>query len=188
MAKKYIVYEIEDNGNGSNDGDAIPALIIIVALFGLYQFLFGDYTDSDFKNAKYFAKAKAGAEELVLEWQGRNWRPRGFTDDFQIFSNEPEFKCTIVDNKDPILPTAYLGNGIFEVAVETDTILKSKNNHSVKVQEGFVVQIQSNPKHGYLYRIINGDKWKIIATEQYYMTPTLPEINDLIMQWSSSKN
>ena len=62
-----------------------------------------------------------------------------------------------------------------------------KNNHSAKVQEGFVVQIQSNPSHGYLYRIVKGDGWKIIAAEQYYMVPTLPEINDLIAQWSSSK-
>ena len=188
MAKKYIVYEVEDKGGGGDDdwGTGLMVLLLIVALVGLYQFLFGAYRDSDFNNAKYFNKAKAGAEELVLEWQGRNWRPRGFTDELQIFSNEPEFKCTIVNVDAP--PPAYLGNGIFEVEVATETLLKSKNNHSAKVQEGFVVQIQSDPSHGFLYRIIKGDDWKIIAAEQYYMEPTLPEINNLIAQWSSSKN
>lgn len=187
MTKKYIVIEVEDSGGGSSgDDDWIVALIFFVALFGLYQFLFGDYTDSDFKKSAYINRAKAGAEELVLEWQGRNWRPRGFTDEFQIFSNEPEFKCVIVDNGNQI-PITYLGNGIFEVEVETETLLKSKNNHSAKVQEGFVVQIQSNPSHGYLYRIVKGDEWKIIAAEQFYMAPTLPEVNNLIAQWSSSK-
>ncbi len=190
MAKKYIIYEVEDNDGGSGGGDdwgtGLLTVLIIIALFALYQFLFGDYNDSDFKNAKYFNKAKAGAEELVLEWQGRNWRPRGFTDEFQVFSNEPEFKCTIVHFEDHS-PATYLGNGIFEVIVETDTILKSKNNDTANVREGFVVQIQSNPSHGFLYRTIKGDDWKIITAEQYYMTPTLPEINDLIAQWSSSK-
>ena len=190
MAKKYIVYEVEDNGSGGGDDDWVSGLLFIgalVALYALYQFLFGDYTDSDFKEAAYRVKAKAGAEELVLEWQGRNWRPRGFTDEFQIISNEPEFECIIVNNANQP-PIVYLGNGIFEVEVETETLLKSKNNHSAKVQEGFVVQIQSNPSHGYLYRIFKGDEWKIIAAEQYYMAPTLPEINNLIAQWSSSKN
>ena len=73
-----------------------------------------------------------------------------------------------------------MGNGTFEAVVETETILKSKNNHSTKVQEGFVVQIQSNSSHDYLCKIVKGDGWKIIATAQYYMTPTLPKINNLI--------
>lgn len=189
MAKKYIVYEVEDNSGGGGDdwGEALLALLVIAVLYGIYQFFFGDYNDSDFKKATYSVKAKAGAEELVLEWQGRNWRPRGFTDEFQIISNEPEFKCSVVKNPNQP-PIIYLGNGIFEAVVETETILKSKNNHNAKVKEGFVVQIQSNPSHGYLYRIVKGDGWKIIAAEQYYMTPTLPEINNLIAQWSLSKN
>lgn len=188
MTKKYIVYEVDDNSGGGGDDwePAILFLLFIAVVYGIYQFFFGAYNDSDFKKAAYLGKAKAGAEELVLEWQGRNWRPRGFTDEFQVLSNEPEFKCRIVKNANQP-PVIYLGNGTFEAVVETETILKSKNNYSTKVQEGFVVQIQSNPSHGYLYRIVKGDGWKIIAAEQYYMVPTLPEINDLIAQWSSSK-
>ena len=188
MTKKYIVYEVDDNSGGGGDdwGPAILFLLFIAVVYGIYQFFFGAYNDSDFKKAAYLGKAKAGAEELVLEWQGRNWRPRGFTDDFQVLSNEPEFKCSIVKNANQ-QPVIYLGNGTFEAVVETETILKSKNNHSAKVQEGFVVQIQSNPSHGYLHRIVKGDGWKIIAAEQYYMNPTLPEIDNLIVQWSSSK-
>ena len=189
MAKKYIVYEVDDNnGSGDDDWGALLTLLLFIAVvYGIYQFFFGAYNDSDFKKAAYFSKAKSGAEELVLEWQGRNWRPRGFTDEVQIFSNEPQFECSVIRNEEQP-PTTYLGNGIFEVAVETDTILKSKNNHSAEVREGFIVQIQSNPSHGYLYRIFKGDDWKIIEAEQYYMVPTLPEVNSLIAQWSSSKN
>lgn len=188
MAKKYILFEVDDSGGGGNsDGDAIVGFIALVIIFGVYQFFFSDYNDSDFKTAKYFGKAKAGAEELVLEWQGRNWRPRGFTDEFQVFSNEPEFKTSIIHTgNEP--KTQYLGNGVFQVAVETNTILKSKSGRSLKVQEGFIVQIQSSSSHGYLYRVFKGDGWRIIAAEQSYMTPNLTEINNLMAQWSSKKS
>lgn len=187
MGKKYIVYEVEDGGGGGSDGDAILGLIVIVALIGLYIFLFGAYEDSDFNTAKYFGRAKSGANELVLEWQGRNWRPRGFTDEFQVLSNEPEFKTSITNSGNQP-STEYLGNGIFQVAVETSTLLKSKSGKTVTVQEGFIVQIQSDKSHGWLYRVFKGDDWRIIAAEQAYMSPTLPEINNWIAQWSSSKS
>lgn len=72
MAKKYIVYEVDDNSGGEDWGPAILFLLFIAVVYGIYQFFFGDYNDSDFKKAAYLVKAKAGAEELVLKWQGRN--------------------------------------------------------------------------------------------------------------------
>lgn len=186
MARRWIVTELPEGNGGSDDGDAILGLIIIVAFIGIYQIFFADYEDSDFNTAKYFGRAKSGANELVLEWQGRNWRPRGFTDEFQVLSNEPEFKTSITDTGNQPA-TEYLGNGIFQVAVETSTLLKSKGGKTVTVQEGFIVQIKSDISHGWLYRFFKGDEWRIIAAEQAYMSPTLPEINNLIAQWSSSK-
>lgn len=194
MAKKYILLEVDDSGGGGG-GDDVGAFIawmlilggIIGAVMALYAFLFGAYEDSDFNTAKYFGRARDGANELVLEWQGRNWRPRGFTDEFQVLSNEPEFKTSITDNGNQPA-TEYLGNGIFQVAVETSTLLKSKSGKTVTVQEGFIVQIKSDMSHGRLYRFFKGDEWRIIAAEQAYMSPTLPEINNLIAQWSSSKS
>lgn len=186
MAKKYIVYEVEEGGGGDDDSAAVVAVLVIGGFIGLCMFLFGDYEDSDFNTAKYFDRAKSGAQELVLEWQGRNWRPRGFTDDFQVLSNEPEFKTTITNTGNQP-ETQYFGNGVFQVAVETSTLLKSKKGQTVTVQEGFIVQIQSDKSHGWLYRVLRGDDWQIIAAEQAYMNPNLPEINNLIAQWSSSK-
>ena len=189
MGKKYVVYEVDDGGGGgsSDTGEVILFFIVILALVGLYMKFFGAYDDSDFSKHEYIARSKAGAEELVLEWQGRNWRPRGFTDEFQILSNEPEFKTTVIHPAEQPAPQ-YLGHGVFQVAVETNTKLTSKSGKSVIVQEGFIVQIKSNASHGWLYRVFRGDDWRIIAAEQVYMSPTLPEINNLIAQWSSSKS
>ena len=193
MGKKYIVYEVDDGGGGGDDdaGAFIAWMLILGGIIGavmaVYAFLFGDYDDSDFNTVNYFGRARSGAEELVLEWQGRNWRPRGFTDEFQILSNEPEFKTKIINTGNQPA-TQYLGHGVFQVAVETSTLLKSKKGQTVTVQEGFIVQIQSSTSHGWLYRVFRGDDWRIIAAEQAYMSPTLPEINNLIAQWSSSKS
>lgn len=189
MAKKYILLEVEEGGGGGDDdvGLFVTLLLIAGGIIAVCTFLFGDYDDKDFNTAKYFGRAKSGAQELVLEWQGRNWRPRGFTDEFQVLSNEPEFKTTIINTGNQPA-TQYLGHGVFQVAVETSTLLKSKSGKTVTVQEGFIVQIQSDKSHGWLYRVFRGDDWQIIAAEQAYMSPTLPEINNLIAQWSSPKS
>ncbi len=190
MAKRYILFEIDDSGGGGGGGnddwaDVINFVIICAIIYGVYSFLFGAYGDRDFQEAKYLNRAREGAEQLVCEWQGRNWRPRGFTDEIQILSNEPSFVVRVTHGKTPHEVT-YLGNGKFETAVDTVTYLKSKNNHRLEVHESFFVQIQTDRSHGWLYRLVRGDQWQLTFGEQYYMNPTLPEINALIQQWSTS--
>lgn len=183
MAKKYILLEVDSGGGGGGGdediGGTIPFIAGLVIIYLIYSSLFGDYGESDFNTVKYQIRAREGAEDLVLEWQGRNWRPRGYTDEIQILSNEPSFKVNIFRRKDPY-QVKYMGNGIFEVTVETNTLLKNKKGRTVTVNEGFIVQIQTNKSHGFLYRVFNGDQWRIIAAQQYYMEPTLSQVNVMI--------
>ena len=190
MAKRYILLELDDGGGGGGgDGDwgeVIVFVIVCAVLIVIYMKLFGAYNDSDFSEAKYINRAREGAEHLVWEWQGRNWRPRGFTDEIQILSNEPAFAVRVVRGKTPHKVT-YLGHGKFETAVDTVTVLKSKNKQTVEVRESFFVQFQTDMNHGWLYRVFRGDQWQLTFGEQYYMSPTLPEINALIQRWSTTK-
>lgn len=172
-------YRVQKSKHHKAEGGGAVGIIFLI-----WFYLFTGYTNEDFQKPEYLLKAEAGAQQLVIAWQKQNWRPRGFTDDVQIISNEPVFDVKISKSLEPIENRVnYLGDGVFYVVVATDTTLTSKAGHSATIHEVVNVKIQTPMDHGWAYRKILGDDWQIIEAEEGYKEPSLEDLNLLIQQW-----
>ena len=113
MSDKYIVQitKVPDN-----DGAGCVTIIIILAIIG---WLFNNsVSEKDLGKTKYLSKAETAAEDLVLSWQARNPKPRGFTN----------------------------LRGEYGVVVVTQTFLHSKKMDTTDVYEWCYVRVQTDPK------------------------------------------
>ena len=169
----------------NNSAEGMGCLLLLLGLVWLYTALFGDYTDKDFMDSRYLPRAESSAVDFVLDWQKRNWRPRGFTDEYQVIRSEPGFEVHWERQKDSVdQRVEYVGGGVFEVIVETDTLLTSKFGDEVTIHEAFALKILTPYEHGFLYRKICGDDWKLLEAYEIFKEPSLQEINEIVKMWS----
>lgn len=172
MSDKYIV-EItkvsEDNNGGAGCVMIIIILSIIVWLFD------NSVSEKDLGKTKYLSKAESAAEDLVLDWQTRNWEPRGFTNR----RGDPGYKIKIVTDKSGDIHERVenLGGGEYGVVVVTQTFLHSKKMDTTSVYEWIYVCVYTDPKDF-------GDKWQITSGEIYDMKPSQAELDATIQSWA----
>ena len=172
MSDKYI-FEGKITKVPDNDGGGCATIIIILAIIG---WLFSNsVSEEDLGKTKYLSKAETAAEELVLNWQARNWEPRGFTN----LRGDPGYKVKIATNKSGDIHERVenLGGGEYGVVVVTQTFLHSKKMDTTSVYEWFYVRVQTDPKDF-------GENWHITAGEIYDMRPSQAELDATIQSWA----